>query len=373
MNPNQNINNLESTEQSVKLHFYWLDLLRFLAAFIVFACHCRGYFMTEYALLPHSQQNIATKSFYFITRLGQESVLVFFVMSGFFVGGRALEKMMYAKINITSYFIDRFVRIFVPLITSLILVIIIDLVIGEQVPLIHILGSIFSLQGIWTNCTFNEPLWSLAYEVWFYVLMGCFMSIFSNTKTKILFFFIAIFVFMIFTKLNPMYLFIWILGTITYILPIKSSKYQIFYVIPIFILIILLQLTSASNVKLNNVWATNLLNYNFLCILFGGIFCLFIKHIINIKPTKTGLKINNIGTKLASFSYTLYLSHVPILLLLRHLKYPKSSDVGIYSLMLYCCLLFIGLLMSYIIYLFSEKHTDAIKIIIKKYIQKSTT
>lgn len=38
-------------------HFYWLDLLRFLAALIVVLGHFRGAFFVEYSLLPVNQQN----------------------------------------------------------------------------------------------------------------------------------------------------------------------------------------------------------------------------------------------------------------------------------------------------------------------------
>ena len=51
-------------------HFYWLDLVRFLAAFAVMAGHFRGAFFVEYSLLPEAQQNIFVFIFYSVTRLG---------------------------------------------------------------------------------------------------------------------------------------------------------------------------------------------------------------------------------------------------------------------------------------------------------------
>ena len=35
-----------------KVHYYWLDLVRFTAAFLVLICHFRGAFFVEYTLLP---------------------------------------------------------------------------------------------------------------------------------------------------------------------------------------------------------------------------------------------------------------------------------------------------------------------------------
>ena len=70
----------KENNNSTKTHYYWLDVIRFLAAFAVMACHFRGAFFVEYSLLPQSSRNPITFSFFFITRLGFESVLIFFVI-----------------------------------------------------------------------------------------------------------------------------------------------------------------------------------------------------------------------------------------------------------------------------------------------------
>ena len=90
-----NNNSLEN-----KQHFYWLDLIRFLAAFEVVLCHYRGFFFVEYGLLPAEQQNIFSQIFYFATRLGHEAVLIFFVLSGLLVGGKALDKARLGTFNL---------------------------------------------------------------------------------------------------------------------------------------------------------------------------------------------------------------------------------------------------------------------------------
>jgi len=100
-------------------HLYWLDLIRFLAAFAVMACHFRGAFFVEYTLLPVSQQNPVVFVFYAITRLGFEAVLIFFVLSGLLVGGRTIQRLSSGNFKIRAYVIDRAVRIMLPLISSL--------------------------------------------------------------------------------------------------------------------------------------------------------------------------------------------------------------------------------------------------------------
>lgn len=98
-----------------KAHYYWLDALRFIAAFIVVLSHSRNTFFPAYGDLPIEQQNIFTMAFTLLCRMGHEAVIIFFVLSGFLVGGRGIERIKAGKMNVKSYGIDRFARIIPPL------------------------------------------------------------------------------------------------------------------------------------------------------------------------------------------------------------------------------------------------------------------
>lgn len=162
------------------LHFYWLDLLRFLAAFAVVMCHFRGAFFVDYSSLPSEQQTPVCFIFYVLTRLGHEAVLIFFVLSGFLVGGRSIEKMRQGVFDGRNYVIDRFVRIMLPLSSALLLYIPVMLYTGAGIKWRSWLGCWVSLQGILTGPCI-EPLWSLSYEVWFYILiLGAYLAICSK-------------------------------------------------------------------------------------------------------------------------------------------------------------------------------------------------
>ena len=60
-------------------------------------------------------------AFYSLTRLGNEAVLIFFVMSGFLVGGKRDRGCNKVSFDIKGYAIDRTVRIMLPLISALLL------------------------------------------------------------------------------------------------------------------------------------------------------------------------------------------------------------------------------------------------------------
>lgn len=146
-------------------------MIRFVAAFLVVLCHFRGAFLPEYSSLSAEQQTPLVFLCYALTRLGHEAVLIFFVMSGYLVGGRAIEKMRKGNFDLKNYSIDRSVRIMLPLLSALVLYIPKELICGNSILWKEWFGCLFSLQGIWTGACI-APLWSLSYEVWFYTIIG---------------------------------------------------------------------------------------------------------------------------------------------------------------------------------------------------------
>ena len=85
-----NIGNIQQRVAKIggRKHYPWLDLIRFIAAFAVMAGHYRGAFLPEYSDIPPEQRNISIFLFYTITHFPAEAVLLFFVLSGFLVGGK---------------------------------------------------------------------------------------------------------------------------------------------------------------------------------------------------------------------------------------------------------------------------------------------
>lgn len=353
-----------------KQHFYWLDLIRFLAAFEVMLCHYRGFFFVEYGLLPAEQQNILSQIFYFSTRLGEEAVLIFFVLSGLLVGGRALDKVKNGTFNLKSYTIDRFVRIMLPLISVLILIIPITYFLGEKINWINWFGNLSSLQGILVDSIrFCEPLWSLAYEVWFYIIIGGLIALIQN-RNKTIPTIILMICALVFLKLEFKYLVIWGMGALTYFtLNSKKSRIYLFLaIIGTMLSIFALQLTRGSRT----------LEYNVSEIAFDALqytlsisFCIIISFIANNKPkNKIATFTNNLGSKLAAFSYTLYLIHAPIGFILSKYLLPKSESLNIYSIGIYCASILICVIITYGIYWCFEKRTYTVKAYIKNKLLK---
>ncbi len=360
----------------MKKHFHWLDLLRFLAAFEVVVSHYRGVFFSEYGLLPPEQQNFLNSIFYSVTRLSSESVLIFFVLSGYLVGGKSLKRILSNTVDVKSYFIDRFARIMLPLIASVVLVIIIDLITEEQIPWLHIAGSLFSLQGIFTNDYTNSPIWSLSYEVWFYVLMGCIMAISRIRRwTTLLFsFLLLIFVCFVFTKLNPVYLLVWFIGAFAFLLPKSNgsiSKLKLFLYFGLFLFaLVLLQLTSGSHsISFGNL---SMVDKNIVIVFAALTTSLFIHSLTQFIPVNTfSIKMDYAGSKLSKFSYSLYLTHYPLMYLFCYYGLKEGDSLNMKSVSLYVCAVGFALLIGYLIYLASEKHTSVVKKLLKDITSKT--
>jgi peptidoglycan/LPS O-acetylase OafA/YrhL len=352
--------------QKTKKHYHWLDLLRFIAAFLVVLTHNRGMFFVEYNLLPAGQKNIFTQALFFLTRFAEEPVIVFFVLSGFLVGGNAIERIMNNTVDIRLYCIDRFVRIFLPLLASSLLVIIIFILSHNPVPFTAIGASFLSFQGVFTDCNYNPPLWSLAYEIWFYILMGCVMTICRSKpggNTIIPLLILAVTMYFL-AKLNGLYMLIWLIGAMAYFLPKQNIPFRKIKIPALLVLSAgafgLSQLASASNLSGIPKW--KFLDHVSASIFLALVTCLLVQHLCGSRPQKkAGILLDGLGTKLAAFSYTLYLTHYPLMRLLAYWGFPKSTALNAVSVSYYACAITIALIIAWLVYSISEKHTPFIK------------
>ena len=173
------------TETASKAPNHWplLDFLRATAAFLVLSGHTRGQFFPKATVIePHG---FFLKLFYFINGLEPEAVVVFFVLSGFLIGGSLADSMQRGSFDLVRYLIARFVRIYIVYIPALVItggiflfgsLLLSDPGAGHVRPLFErqqldfggvsqAMCHLAGLQGFscpaWEQ---NPPLWSLGYE-----------------------------------------------------------------------------------------------------------------------------------------------------------------------------------------------------------------
>lgn len=138
--------------------------------------------------------------FYALTSLGHQAVIVFFVLSGFFVGGSVLRNRN--QFHWEHYAIARLTRLWTVLIPALVMTLAIDQVIASLTPealqpefqvahgfgnniysgdLATFLGNLLFVQTILTPVFgTNGPLWSLSNEFWYYILFPLCVAAFGK-------------------------------------------------------------------------------------------------------------------------------------------------------------------------------------------------
>src|SRR5262245_24054435 len=96
-----------------------LDLIRGLAAVAVLAYHVRYRFFFDYGDL--SDVNAPTKLFYAATSFGHDAVIVFFVLSGYFISTSIRTAVNRDRWSWTAYAGNRLVRLYLVLLPGLLL------------------------------------------------------------------------------------------------------------------------------------------------------------------------------------------------------------------------------------------------------------
>ena len=161
-----------------------LDSIRALAAFLV--------------LLGHTYQTLLLPTlnvwFTAVVLVAQFAVMVFFVLSGFLIGKSVCTNMGGSRrFDVGRYALNRVLRLYPPLIAALLLMVALGWLAPYVFPsgsraFLQIDGASFirsefavSLRDIWGALVFlngfkvenppaNSPLWSLSIEVWYYVV-----------------------------------------------------------------------------------------------------------------------------------------------------------------------------------------------------------
>jgi len=180
----------------------FLDLSRWAAAFFVVFSHVRSIVLANYVDVTVPASTLV-KAVYFLAGFGHVSVVVFFVISGFLVGGRASLKAAAGRFSLLDYAVHRFARIYIVLIPALLVGLMfdhlgakidnfglytntssfhwwmVDAPITQRIDGLTLLGNLLMLQTIVVEpLGSNGPLWSLANEWWYYIIFGLAIALF---------------------------------------------------------------------------------------------------------------------------------------------------------------------------------------------------
>lgn len=339
-------------------HYQWLDLFRFACAFLVVIGHARGFLFDDYASINANDKNIWTAAFFGVTRLGHEAVIAFFVLSGYFVGGKALAKLASGAFNKNDYALDRISRIFLPLFP---IVFFTALVSELNDGIFFVVGNILGFQG-WAIpvLTANGPLWSLAYEIWFYVLVYVLADILIKKKVGVFSIFSVIFVAWVFSCLKFQYLVCWIIGALFYFKTVSFKMYHCYLLVVVGVAG--LQYTSPSMALASSGAEAHHLIRPLLEIVLSVGFAMLCVVLQGLKSNY----ISRISVGFAAFSYTLYLVHYPVLYALSKVGLGRSNEINLAASINYFFSIVVCLIVAWFFYFVFERNTTALRSYLKK-------
>ena len=333
----------------VRHTYIWLDLIRALAALAVFMQHLRTLLFKNYWM---GQTSSLKKIFYFVTGFSHEAVIVFFVLSGFFITGAIVRAWEKGKFSFLNYGIDRLIRLWIVLIPGLIFTLIVDRMglywfgtnpaytgailytghidVASNLSAASFFGNIFFLQGILVN-TFgsNSPLWSLSNEFWYYVLFPVLFFIFYYKKagTRVLLLILALGIFVFIGKDMLMYFLIWLLGSVlffvkkTFETPAIWVRNALFIGGSLALALYFYKLRTGGGLD----WEKDLMSGVITAVLcYAGLFA-----------TIHNKMISKIISFFSGISYSLYIIHLPLCIFITSLVVGSQKDWGLKYLLLY--------------------------------------
>ncbi|MHC5595197.1 MAG: acyltransferase family protein [Nostoc sp.] len=368
-----------------------LDLLRGLASLFVFIGHLRLLLFID--IYSEINPTFWFKRFNSVTGLGHQCVIIFFVLSGFFISASVLRTIQQKRWSWTNYLGTRLTRLYVVLIPALLLSSFWDFLgikvfgtgqdsfygekfhnsflatykILENLTFKNFLGTTAFLQTIFVDLYgSNKPVWSLAYEFWYYILFPSIILFFVVKSLKLRIFYgvlTSVILLMVGSEVR-IYFFVWLMGALINIS--HTSKYLN---------------------KKNILNSLTLLSILVLCITLRigrffpsqeiadflvGISTATMIYLLVNNPSQTKQEgaYEKFSKGLAGCSYTLYLVHMPILCFIRACiidDRPWYPDI--FHLFLAFIIAVFVFLYAVVIAHFTEAKTDRFRNIIMSWIK----
>ncbi|MCF6258963.1 MAG: acyltransferase [Gammaproteobacteria bacterium] len=302
----------------------YLDIVRFLAAIVVFFVHA-NYERFTGGELPFIWR---------ISHLGNDAVMVFFVLSGFVITYVANTK----EKTIDEYFISRFSRLYSVVLPAIFVTVFLDFI-GSNIdfsvydgpwyqsdmPLVRIVANLFFINELWFSSIrpfSNGPFWSIGYEFWYYVLFAIIFYL-KTPLRPVLFLFVCLLVGPKILLLAP----VWLFGVIAYYVTLKKNMPEFFGWILLIISTggyLLYRLNGGHEyiLDMTKVWLGEDLYKSlswsryFLSSYIVGTFITLNFIAVSIVSHRISFLLNAIESPvryLASYTFVLYLLHYPLL------------------------------------------------------------
>lgn len=358
-------------------HSILIAVLRGLAAIEVAAAHLRAQVFP--GLKGMQDPALWYQALAFFTGFAHQAVVIFFLLSGWLVGGNFLNRL-HETLSIKHYAVDRVTRLWIVLIPAFVLSLIIagttkavdlgavSFAPGNEYSATAFVGNLFGFQeSVVPRFAGNFPLWSLANETWYYILFPllamsfCGKSTISRVATAAMCLLIAVSL----PGSILLYFSLWLLGAVFSRIQITASTVQQIGVACLWVGMAGYFRVTAGNDTLDAQSYFQHLSFSMPILL------LLSSLQTKTDPARTALmRAKKVGNVLAGFSFTLYVMHIPLLVLLTHFWSPlcagRLSPYELSSLSTYGFILAGLLVASYLFHLPFEAQTHRVRNYLKR-------
>jgi len=338
---------------------YWVDWIRALAAYAVLITHAHAVTWEFWSLLPLDSKTPSFALVYVSARFGFDAVIIFFVLSGYLVGGKLMQKMAAGTLDMKRYAVDRFARVYVPFVPALVLSACVALALHKPISTGGLAVNLFQMQGI-LGPVFadNGPLWTLSYEFWFYVVAGFIAILWSATQAlRPLILLMAVATLSIFCVLQPIFFMCWLIGALAYHLGPSLRPRRDLCLGALLLSIGLVARQFSVYQRYDNPSPSTQFALLLICAGLG----LTLSVIAYLKPSSSLSKFERLGSFCAASSYTLYLTHAPVLSLLTAGEPSKFNQFTLTNLIGYGWRLLVCLVVAIALYWLFERRTSDFK------------
>ena len=366
---------MEPSQDRTSAFSCWLDVARAAAALAVLFYHGRVLFIRS--PVPSDVLPPMVRILYLMSNYGHKGVMIFFVLSGFLVSGSVVRAVRADRWSWRNYAVQRMTRLYIVLIPALALTLIWDSFDSSQVAqavpngdpaespaptvvasnrFVVLLGNATFLQTILVpTLRLNNPLWSLANEFWYYVLFPLLWLGVTRPgwSQRLLTLAAAAIVMAAIGSSISTYFVIWLLGAAAWLLPMWP------------------RLARPQAIRLATTATLAALAFTLLPphvhqfpTEFAGDFALaaafaLVLYVRRHSHSVANPTIRNWAGCFADFSYTLYITHMPPLLVLRNrLTCGHSWDASSAAWAALFGLLTVVTVYAYLVSRITESHTD---------------
>jgi peptidoglycan/LPS O-acetylase OafA/YrhL len=355
-----------------------LDHLRWLAAFLVLLGHVRLHTIGSYGSDVIGAELPLVRAFFLVTGLGHQAVICFFVLSGVLVAGKFVGRPPPTMREYGDYLLDRLTRIWIVAIPALLFSAVVAQLSLRTIGAFHnaladrcqpgitdlAVNLAFLHKAFWPTICSNSPYWNIHNEVWYYVLFPAMLAILGAAS----FWARGMLLLLVGLSIGALLLFdprdehntlthfpIWAAGALVAV----GWRCRVPVAFAVALLLAALVVARAAG-----DWHFLIKDY----LVALGLLLLLLA-IRDATPPACLLApgLSRLGSRLAGFSYSLYLVHAPVIFLIRTLLEEKFDvafpirQVGMAALAIMLLEALAALLVAQLFYLACERHTAALR------------